>query len=215
MSTTVLKYWEKKILKYVPFRFLNSLIFNDSVDAYQNWTLFLIFVFILVLIGGVVLLTHKKPDAGEGQETKLGALPKRRPRSASTLAAKKAAGEDSDDDESEGRALRAREEGDLEAVDFELGDVSDSDDEMDDGKRKPNHLPPPVPSGSHRRPEEAGLMAHDDEDGIDDHHPAPESSRPPKQGSRSPERRSSESDKTLARDEDSEEFGEWKASESR
>ncbi|KAG5639411.1 hypothetical protein H0H81_002943 [Sphagnurus paluster] len=43
-------------------RFLDSLIFNDEVDAYQSWTLFLIFVSILVLISGVVLLTHKKPE---------------------------------------------------------------------------------------------------------------------------------------------------------
>ena len=37
-------------------------IFNDSVDAYASWTLFLIFVSILILISGVVLLTHKKPE---------------------------------------------------------------------------------------------------------------------------------------------------------
>ena len=43
-------------------RFLDSLIFNDEVDAYQSWTLFLIFASILVLISGVVLLTHKKPE---------------------------------------------------------------------------------------------------------------------------------------------------------
>ena len=43
-------------------RFLNSLIFNNEVDAYESWVLFLIFVSILVLVTGVVLLTHKKPD---------------------------------------------------------------------------------------------------------------------------------------------------------
>lgn len=37
-------------------------IFNDEVDAYKSWTLFLIFASILVLISGVVLLTHKKPE---------------------------------------------------------------------------------------------------------------------------------------------------------
>ena len=37
-------------------------IFNNEVDAYQSWTLFLIFVSILILISGVVLLTHKKPE---------------------------------------------------------------------------------------------------------------------------------------------------------
>src|SRR5258708_29276613 len=37
-------------------------IFNDSVDAYASWTLFLSVISILVLISGVVLLTHKKPE---------------------------------------------------------------------------------------------------------------------------------------------------------
>lgn len=39
-------------------------IFNNEVDSYQSWTLFLIFVSIFVLISGVVLLTHKKPEPG-------------------------------------------------------------------------------------------------------------------------------------------------------
>ncbi|KAF5370891.1 hypothetical protein D9758_002030 [Tetrapyrgos nigripes] len=43
---------------------LHSFIFNDEVDAYKSWTLFLIFVSILILISGVVLLTHKKPEPG-------------------------------------------------------------------------------------------------------------------------------------------------------
>ncbi|KAJ7593661.1 hypothetical protein C8J56DRAFT_924783 [Mycena floridula] len=51
---------------YTATGFLNSLIFNDEVDAYQSWTLFLIFVSILILISGVVLLTHKKPEPGAG-----------------------------------------------------------------------------------------------------------------------------------------------------
>jgi magnesium transporter len=33
------------------------------VDAYASWTLFFIFVSILILISGVVLLTHKKPES--------------------------------------------------------------------------------------------------------------------------------------------------------
>ena len=37
-------------------------IFNDEVDSYQSWTLFLIFASILILVSGVVLLTHKKPE---------------------------------------------------------------------------------------------------------------------------------------------------------
>ncbi|KAF7288711.1 hypothetical protein HMN09_01377100 [Mycena chlorophos] len=49
---------------YTAAGWLNSLIFNDNVDSYQPWTLFLIFVSIFVLISGVVLLTHKKPEPG-------------------------------------------------------------------------------------------------------------------------------------------------------
>ncbi|KAJ7188151.1 hypothetical protein C8R46DRAFT_1053815 [Mycena filopes] len=49
---------------YTASGFLDSLIFNNEVDSYQSWTLFLIFVSIFVLISGVVLLTHKKPEPG-------------------------------------------------------------------------------------------------------------------------------------------------------
>ncbi|KAG9004991.1 hypothetical protein FRB90_010628 [Tulasnella sp. 427] len=47
---------------YTASGFLNSLIFNDEVDAYKPWTLFCLFLSIVVLIAGVVLLTHKKPE---------------------------------------------------------------------------------------------------------------------------------------------------------
>jgi len=47
---------------YTATGWLDSLIFNGQVEAYKSWTLFLIFVSILVLISGVVLLTHKKPE---------------------------------------------------------------------------------------------------------------------------------------------------------
>lgn len=47
---------------YTAMGFLDSLIFNNEVDAYQSWTLFLIFCSILILVSGVVLLTNKKPD---------------------------------------------------------------------------------------------------------------------------------------------------------
>ncbi|KAK0212748.1 hypothetical protein DFS33DRAFT_1377215 [Desarmillaria ectypa] len=49
---------------YTATGFLDSLIFNNEVDSYQSWTLFLVFVSILILISGVVLLTHKKPEPG-------------------------------------------------------------------------------------------------------------------------------------------------------
>lgn len=62
---------------YTATGWLDSLIFNDEVGAYQSWTLFLIFVSILVLISGVVLLTHKKPEPITGK-IKSTALPRRR-----------------------------------------------------------------------------------------------------------------------------------------
>ena len=37
------------------------------MDAYASWTLFLSFVSILILISGVVLLTHKKPEPSTTQ----------------------------------------------------------------------------------------------------------------------------------------------------
>ncbi|THH18788.1 hypothetical protein EW146_g2254 [Bondarzewia mesenterica] len=52
---------------YTATGWLDSLIFNDSVDAYASWTLFLIFVSILILISGVILLTYKKPDKAASQ----------------------------------------------------------------------------------------------------------------------------------------------------
>jgi hypothetical protein len=66
---------------YTATGWLNSLIFNDSVDAYASWTLFLSFVSILILISGVVLLTHKKPEPSSAQRDSgiaLNAIPGRR-----------------------------------------------------------------------------------------------------------------------------------------
>jgi len=53
-------------------------IFNDEVDAYQSWTLFLICVSILVLICGVVLLTHKKPESTTGKIKSSARVPRRK-----------------------------------------------------------------------------------------------------------------------------------------
>ncbi|KAG7098606.1 hypothetical protein E1B28_000529 [Marasmius oreades] len=57
---------------YTATGFLNSLIFNDDVDAYKSWALFLIFTSIMILISGVVLLTHKKPEPGSIKPVTLG-----------------------------------------------------------------------------------------------------------------------------------------------
>lgn len=51
----------------MPCRWLDSLIFNDEVEAYKSWTLFLIFISIIVLIAGVVLLTFKKSEPVAGK----------------------------------------------------------------------------------------------------------------------------------------------------
>ncbi|KAJ3840113.1 hypothetical protein F5878DRAFT_580615 [Lentinula raphanica] len=116
---------------YTATGFLDSLIFNDEVDAYQSWTLFLIFVSILVLISGVVLLTHKKPEPGaplKSANTASGSLPlprlrNRNSRKASASKTDLEAG-DPDDDAS----IHSGENGPLWAV----GDVSDDEGEDED-----------------------------------------------------------------------------------
>jgi hypothetical protein len=96
-------------------------IFNDSVDAYASWTLFLIFVSILILISGVVLLTHKKPEATAAQRDggiAMNAIPGRQvPR---TL--------DGKIDESEGSLVEGRGE-DSNQVMWDVGEASDDEDE--------------------------------------------------------------------------------------
>ncbi|KAH8119522.1 hypothetical protein DFH11DRAFT_1838856 [Phellopilus nigrolimitatus] len=113
---------------YTGTGFLDALVFNDEVDAYRPWTLVLIFTSVLVLIAGVVLLTHKKPDAkagaGAGAGVALTALPA--PRRAK--GAGKGARGDDDGAADEGAALHAPEA--HRAADpavWELGDASDDD----------------------------------------------------------------------------------------
>ncbi|KAJ3802990.1 hypothetical protein GGU11DRAFT_740177 [Lentinula aff. detonsa] len=116
---------------YTATGFLNSLIFNDEVDAYQSWTLFLIFVSILILISGVVLLTHKKPEPGAALKSATlasGSLPMPRLRNRNS---RKASGSkpdleagDPDDDAS----IHSGENGPLWAV----GDASDDEGEDED-----------------------------------------------------------------------------------
>ncbi|KAJ8503132.1 hypothetical protein ONZ45_g11128 [Pleurotus djamor] len=112
---------------YTASGFLDSLIFNNEVDAYQSWTLFLIFVSILILISGVVLLTHKKPEAHKAKASP--AVPSARPRPGPK-------GDDYEDDEAgEEHALHTRAEGDDSEAFWAVGDASD--DEDDDFKRSP------------------------------------------------------------------------------
>ncbi|KAJ7217977.1 hypothetical protein GGX14DRAFT_598966 [Mycena pura] len=112
---------------YTASGFLDSLIFNNNVDSYQSWTLFLIFLSIFVLMSGVVLLTHKKPDPGPlsaRSTVAMGAVgfPRLqvRQRSASQ---RKASGGDAHDD---GEALVGEE------VHWTIGDAGDEEDEGQD-----------------------------------------------------------------------------------
>ncbi|CAL1707415.1 unnamed protein product [Somion occarium] len=116
---------------YTAAGFLNSLIFNDEVDAYQSWTLFLIFVSILILVSGVVLLTHKKPDPagahgtppGSASGTTFVAMARARRRTK-----RKSAKDLKDSDE--GESLRDLEEGeDADEVVWQLGEASDDEEE--------------------------------------------------------------------------------------
>ncbi|KAI5117787.1 hypothetical protein M0805_000430 [Coniferiporia weirii] len=97
---------------------LDALIFNNEISQYRSWTLFLIFVSILVLISGVVLLTHKKPDVAK------------RERSASvlSLAALPAARKGVKGGSGEEETLHGGDP-EADAVVWELGNASDEDDE--------------------------------------------------------------------------------------
>ncbi|EPQ57506.1 hypothetical protein GLOTRDRAFT_137822 [Gloeophyllum trabeum ATCC 11539] len=176
---------------YTATGFLDSLIFNNEVDAYQSWTLFLIFVSILILISGVVLLTHKKPEpVRPAGTTRLSSIPSRKK-------IKKAVR--GTDGEEEG----LRPEGDPESreVVWQLGDASDDEDEDHNEPEAPHPRPQgavgngiPGRSRSNSGDEAIGLMNGDDETAEDRGREAPT------------HRRSTSSDATLARDE---EFGEW------
>ena len=107
---------------------LDSLIFNDEVQAYQSWTLFLIFVSILVLILGVVLLTHKKPEPVKPSNIVQNNRRRRKPKRNGVN------GVDADVEEghqdSEGEALWA------------LGDDSDEDIDEDEDEDVDHHQNP-------------------------------------------------------------------------
>lgn len=103
----------------VTHSFLDSLIFNNEVDAYKPWILFLIFASIIILIAGVVLLTHKKPERSQ-RNTALSRTPGAR----STMK-----GDKDGNGEDEAQALRVPEEGESAAHElWQLGDMSDDED---------------------------------------------------------------------------------------
>ncbi|KAI0051182.1 hypothetical protein FA95DRAFT_1554753 [Auriscalpium vulgare] len=146
---------------YTATGWLNSLIFNDSVDAYQSWTLFLIFVSILILISGVVLLTHKKPEPGPARDPHthggiaLSAVP-RSPRPGPKTVDGKGAGEH--------EGLRG--EDGAEEVMWDVGEASDDEDDNLATARPATPLSPRPRVQEHSGEEGRHLMsdAHEDDD---------------------------------------------------
>lgn len=104
-------------------RWLDSLIFNDEVEAYKSWTLFLIFISILVLISGVVLLTHKKPQPIKSSSATQGRRRKQKRRN--RMAASGTSGE-------EGHSPRGEDDGEEEQALWALGEESDEEDMGED-----------------------------------------------------------------------------------
>ena len=107
-------------------RWLDSLIFNDEVEAYKSWTLFLIFISIIVLIAGVVLLTFKKPEPVVGKMKSAGTPRERRRRKDDKL--KRVAENEEMEEVNDEEQLRGGENDVLWAV----GDASDDEDEGED-----------------------------------------------------------------------------------
>lgn len=152
---------------YTASGFLNSLVFNDEVDAYKSWDLFLIFLSVVVLIGGVVLLTNKKPEKPEPtQSTQLSNLSQR-----SRSSTKKLASDEDEDGEEAG--LRRAEPGEEEVM-WQLGDDSDDENNVhatsDEGKppqprRRESHKY--VPSTASLSAEHTGLIQKEDDEDDD------------------------------------------------
>ncbi|EJD03300.1 uncharacterized protein FOMMEDRAFT_84763 [Fomitiporia mediterranea MF3/22] len=144
---------------------LDSLIFNAEVEKYHTWTLILIFLSIMILVSGVVLLTHKKPEPGSGPRgtghVPLGAIP----------ASRKAKGganadiEDASPHESE--ALHN--EGDNSPVVWEVGAASDDEEDdatVHEAEQSPKDGRPAKTglAGSMPGEEGRGLIRHGEED---------------------------------------------------
>lgn len=180
---------------YTAMGFLNSLIFNNEVDAYESWTLFLIFCSILILVSGVVLLTNKKPDPqpkgpgfkGTDDATTMVSLPPTARRRARSKAG----------DEEEG-ILAAEGEYAESGVPWQLGDASDDEDGGFSAQRRAADRPWAAGGEGER----ARMM--EDHDSL----------------AEEPHRESTSSDATLARpDHDgaaySDEFDDWKDGKAR
>jgi hypothetical protein len=172
---------------YTGAGFLLSLVFNNEIDAYNPWALALVFLSILVLIGGVVLLTNDKPDPNGKGQMKMKQI----------RTSNDSLEEPRDSKVGRGLTEAERENEPRGAAVWELGNDSDDDDDDSDA-RKPggsgihanDKRTDAAPSGPPRKGERAGLMESHEDDEDDRHPPAP---------SHSPSRHSSSD----------EEFGDW------
>ncbi|KAG2043612.1 hypothetical protein BDR03DRAFT_1054146 [Suillus americanus] len=183
---------------YTATGFLDSLVFNNEVDAYKPWILFLIFASVMILISGVVLLTHKKPERSTraSAATALSGLSSHKAARSSSKVNRMDEDDENDDEE---QALRKTEEGEEDrAVLWQVGDISeDEDDQVGNG-----HTPRGVHvAGSTTRDTGEGsrLMRDEEEVNLEQRH------------------EHSHSDTTLTQnpqdpfhDDDEEEFGQWK-----
>jgi hypothetical protein len=180
-------------------------IFNDEVDSYKPWTLFLIFISISVLISGVVLLTHKKPERAPPATATahLSSLPPRKKGKVSKSG--RLSPIHDEDEDGENQSLRSREEGvqDPHTL-FHVGDTSDDEDEGRPTATSQKQVGLPAVAGRSRplgRDEVQRLMDNSQEEADD---------------SRGGRRTSESSDATISRPEDPfrddpDEFGDWES----
>ena len=147
------------------------------MDAYQTWTLFLIFISIMILISGVVLLTLKKPEKRGGAPNTPGI-----PGSARSVRASRRRSDGKQDLE-RGAEVGGRELDDDQAL-WEVGEMSDGEDGDGDvgsaggrseGQRTPRRQPSPNISRKpqqqqHPGEEGRGLIGDEEEDEDEGHH---------------------------------------------
>ena len=125
-------------------------------------TLFLIFLSIVILIGGVVLLTLKKPEPAPGNAQANVSAPPARDRSRN-----KKTGENDEDENNEEIALRPRQSIEGGTV-WELGNASDSDDDdRQDPKKEVERTPRTTESRGGYSREHQGLVEEGEDSDSD------------------------------------------------
>lgn len=127
------------------------------MDAYASWTLFLIFTSIIILIAGVVLLTHKKPEPVPALQLKAVSRGTRHRKAKGSETVPAAAIHE----EGEGSALRPMAADELAEDDayWEVGDASDEDD-VDAAALTSSIRRKVIERGAHE--EAKGLLTDDD-----------------------------------------------------